>query len=141
MKIFFLSIVVLYFTYLQFKNFLYVWIFSLKFFFIAPGCIKIGLSYSSMFFFYFSLDKFLTLGFTLIYSIRKFLNNNILALAGMAQWIEHWPVNEKVTSSIPSLGHMPGLWARSPVGGAQEATTQWCFSSSLSPSLPLSKNK
>ena len=77
-----------------------------------------------MLFFYFSLDKFLTLGFTLIYSIRKFLNNNILALAGMAQWIEHWPVNEKVTSSIPSLGHMPGLWARSPVGGAQEATTQ-----------------
>ena len=37
--------------------------------------------------------------------------------------------------------HMPGLQAGSPVGGAQVATTQWCFSSSLSPSLPLSKNK
>ena len=34
-------------------------------------------------------------------------------LAGVAQWIEHWPVNQRV----------PGLLARSPVGGAQEATT------------------
>ena len=38
-------------------------------------------------------------------------------------------------------GHMPGLWARSPVRGAWEATTHWCFSPSFSPSLPLSKNK
>ena len=37
--------------------------------------------------------------------------------------------------------HMPGLQARSPVRGTQEATTHWCFSPSLSPSLPLSKNK
>ena len=35
-------------------------------------------------------------------------------------------------------GHMPGLWARSPVGGTWEATMHWCFSPSLSPSLPLS---
>ena len=35
-------------------------------------------------------------------------------------------------------GHMPGLQARSPVGGTQEATTHWFFSPSLSPSLPLS---
>ena len=40
---------------------------------------------------------------------------------------------------IPSLGHMPGLQARSPVVGAQEATTHWCFFPSLSPSPPLSK--
>ena len=26
------------------------------------------------------------------------------ALAGVAQWIEHWPANQKVTSSIPSQG-------------------------------------
>ena len=32
-------------------------------------------------------------------------------------------------------GHMPGLWARSPVMGVWEAATQWCFSPSLSPSL------
>ena len=32
-------------------------------------------------------------------------------------------------------GHRPGLQARSPVGGAWEATTHWCFSPSLSPSL------
>ena len=61
------------------------------------------------------------------------------ALPGMAQWIEHRPSNRRVTGSIPSLGHMPGLQARSPVGGAQEVTTHQCFS--LSPSLPFSKNK
>ena len=32
--------------------------------------------------------------------------------------VERWPVNQRVTSLIPNLGHMPGLWARSPVGGA-----------------------
>ena len=35
-------------------------------------------------------------------------------------------------------GHVPGLQPRSPVGGTQEATTHWCFSPSLSPSLLLS---
>ena len=35
-------------------------------------------------------------------------------------------------------GHRPGLRARSPVGCTWEATTHWCFSPSLSPSLPLS---
>ena len=62
--------------------------------------------------------------------------------AGVAQWIEHWPMNQKVANSIWS-GPMPGLWARSAVGGVQEATNQ-CFSPSLSPSLllsPLSENK
>ena len=36
------------------------------------------------------------------------------ALAGVAQWIECWPVNQRVTGSIPSHGM---LWARSPIGG------------------------
>ena len=35
-------------------------------------------------------------------------------------------------------GHMPGLQARSPEKGMWQATTQRCFSPSLSPSLPLS---
>ena len=30
--------------------------------------------------------------------LRKF----VLALAGVAQWIEHWPANHRATSSIPS---------------------------------------
>ena len=38
------------------------------------------------------------------------------ALAGVAQWIECWPVKQRVASLIPSLGHKPGLWARSPLG-------------------------
>ena len=59
----------------------------------------------------------------------------------MAQCIECWLVNQRVIGSIPSLEHMPGLWARSPFAGTREATTHCCFSPSLSPSLPLSKNK
>ena len=33
-------------------------------------------------------------------------------------------------------GHMPGLWARSPVGGAREETTHWCFSPLILLPLP-----
>ena len=33
---------------------------------------------------------------------------------------------------------MPGLQARSPVEGAREATTHWCFSPFVSPSFPFS---
>ena len=40
------------------------------------------------------------------------------ALAGVARWIECQPANQRVIGSIPSLGHMPGLRARSPLGGA-----------------------
>ena len=41
------------------------------------------------------------------------------ALAGMAQWTECWPVNQRVTGSIPSQesGHMSAFQIRSPVGG------------------------
>ena len=42
---------------------------------------------------------------------------NSLALAGVAQRIECWPANQRVTGSIPSLEHMLGLQARSPVKG------------------------
>ena len=42
----------------------------------------------------------------------------VSALACVAQWIECQPANQRVASSIPSLGHMPGLQARSLVGGA-----------------------
>ena len=46
-----------------------------------------------------------------------------MALAGVAQWIECPPANQKVARSIPILGHVPGLLARSPVEGTREATT------------------
>ena len=63
------------------------------------------------------------------------------SLAGVAQWIECPLAHQRVAGPIPSLGHTPGLWVRSPVGGAQEKTTHWCFSPSISPSLPFSRNK
>ena len=57
------------------------------------------------------------------------------ALAGVAQWIECQPKNQRVTGLIPSLGHMLGLWARSPVGGAHERQPH------IDVSFPLSKKK
>ena len=52
------------------------------------------------------------------------LNLIIVTLAGIAQWIEHGPVNQKVTGSINfQSGQMPGVQARSPVVGAQNETT------------------
>ena len=30
------------------------------------------------------------------------------ALAGVAQWIEHWPVNQRVAGSMPSQGTLLG---------------------------------
>ena len=64
-------------------------------------------------------------------------------LAGVAQWVESQPVKRKVAGLIPSLGHMPGLWARSPVQANERqpidvSSTFQCFFPSLSPSLPLS---
>ena len=49
--------------------------------------------------------------------------NTEVALAGVAQWIECQPANQRVTGSIPSLGHMPGLRVRSSVEGMQEGPT------------------
>ena len=55
----------------------------------------------------------------------------------MAQWIEFWPVNQRVTSSIPSqdtyLGCRPG-----PQLGVCERQPHIDVSLPLSPSLPLS---
>ena len=64
--------------------------------------------------------------------------NNSSVLAGVAQWIEHQPADQKVASDSQS-GHMPGLWARSPVGGVREATNQRisCTLMFLSPCLLL----
>ena len=61
----------------------------------------------------------------------------ILALAGVAQWIEPRPANQRIASSIPSLGtclaFRPG-----PQLGAHEGQPHIDVSFSLSPSLPLS---
>ena len=73
------------------------------------------------------------------------LNAGVALTGGVAQWIEHRPVNQNVAGSIPSQSTaqlVPGQRARSPVGGMQEATNL-CFTHtlmflSLSPFLPLS---
>ena len=67
-------------------------------------------------------------------------------LTDVAQWIECWPGNQRVTGLIPSqAGHTPGLWARSPVGGrgrvARGNHALMFLSLSLSPPSSLSINK
>ena len=58
------------------------------------------------------------------FSIKKMNNyfKSASALAGVAQWTERWPVNQRVIGSIPGqgtcLGYGPG-----PQCGTQEATT------------------
>ena len=57
--------------------------------------------------------------------------------SGSVGWA--WACKPKGGQFNSQPGHMPGFQARSPVGGTWEATTHYCFSPSLSPSLPLSK--
>ena len=62
-----------------------------------------------------------------------------IALAGVAQWIEHLSVNQRVAGSIPSqvtcLGCRPGPW----LGVCKrQLLTHQCFCPFLSPSLPIS---
>ena len=61
----------------------------------------------------------------------------IKRMSPVAQWPECQPTNQRVAGSISSQGTCLGCWpGRSPVGGAGEATTHWCFSLSLSLSPP-----
>ena len=72
-----------------------------------------------------------------------------VALAGVAQWIEHWPVNQKVTSLIPGQDTCLGCGPSPPSGACKRqqidvSLVHECLSPSF-PSLLLSvkinKNK
>ena len=52
-----------------------------------------------------------------------FLKNGNAALAGVAQWIEYWPANQRVAGWIPRQGTCLGCGPGPQSGGAQEATT------------------
>ena len=43
--------------------------------------------------------------------------NPASALAGVAQWVERWPMNQKAAHSIPSQGTCLGCGPGSPNGG------------------------
>ena len=62
-------------------------------------------------------EGYTDLFFVIFFKLYSALIYFEMALAGVAQWIEYQPANHKVAGSIPSPGHMPGLWARSPVAG------------------------
>ena len=67
----------------------------------------------------------------------------VRALAGVAQWIEHQPVNQSVTGSIPSQGTWLGCGLVPQLGAWERELinvflTHWCFFLPLSLSLTLS---
>ena len=53
------------------------------------------------------------------YLLTLFSNGPKMALAGVAQWIEHWPTNLRVAGLIPSQGTCLGCGP----GSQREATT------------------
>ena len=70
---------------------------------------------------------------------EKLLKAREKALAGVAQWTERGPVNQRVTSSIPSQGTCLGCsqdWGRRL--GEQARGNHTLMFLSLPPSLPLS---
>ena len=52
-------------------------------------------------------------------------------MAGVAQWVKYWPVNQKVTGLIPSQGVHAWVVGQVPVAGAWERRTH------INVSLPL----
>lgn len=73
----------------------------------------------------------------------------LVALAGVAQFVGHRPLHQKVASFIPSQQHMPVFWAQSLFGGGGGGCVQDpadpCYSLtsmfSSSPSPTPSKNQ
>ena len=62
-------------------------------------------------------------------------------MSDVAQWIEHWTENQKVTGSIPDQGTYLVFRPGPQLGVCERQPTDvslTCFSPSLSPSLPLS---
>ena len=68
---------------------------------------------------------------------RTLKNQPRIALAGVAQWIEGWPVNQKVSSLIPSQGKCLGYGPGPQLGACER---QRCIDVSLPLGLKL-KNK
>ena len=57
-----------------------------------------------------------------------------ITLTGVAQWIEHWPANQRVASSIPSQGQGTRMGCRpGPQQGARKREPR------IDVSLPLQK--
>ena len=88
-------------------------------------------------------DRWVTLGFLFGHWFYP-LKYELMALAGVVQWIERQPMNQKVAGSIPSLGTCLGCRLGPQLGVCKRqpvdvSLAYRCFFPSFSPSLPLSK--
>ena len=78
-------------------------------------------------------------GFSAVWPTHPSTNKNDIALAGVAQWIEHWSAIQRVTGSIPSQAH---AWVAGRVPGRGHARgdhTLMFLSLSFSLPSPLQK--
>ena len=76
-----------------------------------------------------------------MYLYQYIKNIKYVAMAGVAQWIDHWPVNQRVSVQFPVRTY---AWVVGQVPGRECARgNHTLMFLSLSPSLlsPLSKNK
>ena len=119
---------------------------SKSFMFLFSWTINVMYHYQSLFLILLVLlYSFLCSGWALrhrlclVCFIFIFLKRRDTALAGVAQWIEHWPANQKVTGSIPSQGtclggrpgpQLGGVCKRQPV---DVSLAYQCFCPSLPP--------
>ena len=77
-------------------------------------------------------------GITNLLKTEYAFRNGFVPLAGMAQWIECQPANQRVTGSIPSLEHIPGFGPGPSGGHARGNHTLMFLSLSFSfPSLKI----
>ena len=67
--------------------------------------------------------------------------NGLYSLAGVAQWTECQPANQRVASWIPSQVTCLSCRIRSPIGGVRSNHTLMLLSLSFSLPSPVSKNK
>ena len=73
--------------------------------------------------------------FTSVAFLKYFLKMKTFALAGVAQWIECWPVNQRATGLIPSQGTCLGC-GPGPLSRAHVRSNHMLIFLSLSFSLP-----
>ena len=81
------------------------------------------------------MDQQINVSLSNQYIKKKFFLNQYPALAGVAQWTERWPVNQRVTGLIPGWGTcQPG---RVPSEGRAKGNHTLMFLSVSFPFLPL----
>lgn len=55
------------------------------------------------------LSLFVFLKMSALSEVSSAIRNLFITLAGVAKWLKHQPLNQRVLGSIPGVGHIPGF--------------------------------